>query len=210
VTEPFAMAVWEAAAYLVPDDRRQQVFDRVRKATRLDPLRLAALPDATLAALIADGGMQPDRRARKVKAAADVAIEFGPDLAGLARRDPAKARRIFRRFPGIGEPGADKILLLNGVAAGLAPESNALRVLLRLGFGRSGKGYSAEYRSVQQDIEGELAADPAWRVAAHQLLRQHGQTLCKANAPRCGECPLAARCPAGGLSVSESGPGKGR
>jgi endonuclease-3 len=204
------MAIWEAAAYLVPDDRRREVFDRLVAKTRLDPVRLAALPAATLASLIADGGMHPDHRARKVKAAADVAIEFGPDLAGLARRDPARARKIFRKFPGIGEPGADKMLLMNGMPAGLAPDSNALRVLLRLGFGRTGKGYSAEYRSVRPDVESELPSDPAWRVAAHQLLRQHGQTLCKTTAPRCGECSLAARCPASLVSASGNAPGRGR
>jgi endonuclease III len=204
------MAVWEAAAYLVPDERRREVFERLVAKTRLDPVRLAGLPTATLASLIADGGMQPDHRARKVKAAADVAIEFGPDLAGLARRDPAAARKVFRRFPGIGEPGADKMLLMNGMPAGLAPDSNALRVLLRLGFGRAGKGYSAEYRSAQQEVESELPADRAWRIMAHQLLRQHGQTVCKSAAPRCGECPLAARCPASLLSVAGSAPGRDR
>ena len=38
---------------------------------------------------------------------------------------------ILKRFPGIGDPGADKILLCSRGAATLAPESNALRVLLR-------------------------------------------------------------------------------
>jgi endonuclease III len=29
---------------------------------------------------------------------------------------------------------------------------------------------------------------------AHLLLQQHGQTLCKRSAPRCGACFLSARC----------------
>ncbi len=210
VTDPFEMAVWEAAAYLVPDDRRQAVFDRLATATGLDPLRLAGLPKSKLVDLIADGGMQPEHRAAKVKAASDIAIEQGGDLKSLCHTDPALAKRIFRQFPGIGEPGAEKMLLMNGVAVGLAPESNGLRVLLRLGFGRIGKGYAAEYRSVREDLEAELPADARWRIRAHLLIRRHGQVTCKASAPRCGECPLAARCPASTLSAAGNARGRGR
>src|SRR2546426_12509444 len=48
-------------------------------------------------------------------------------------RSPAEARKILKRFPGIGDPGADKILLFCRGGQGLGPDSNALRVLVRLG-----------------------------------------------------------------------------
>ena len=197
-TDPFAMVLWECCAYLVDDGRRRRVYDRLVKATGGDPARIAAMKPGALAELIAeDGGMRPPMRAEKLQRAAGLALDLGTaELRALCRADPAKARRVLVRFPGIGGPGADKILMVAGSLATVAPDSNAARVLVRLGFGREDSRYDRMYRSVVEATLPEVSADSAWRVRAHQLLRQHGQTLCKAAAPRCGECPLAPRCPA--------------
>ena len=103
------------------------------------------------------------------------------------------ARRVLRRFPGIGEPTADKVLLFCGRLASLAPESNGLRALARLGFFDEKLSYPRMYRASQvaaQALSGKIAA----LQEAHLLLHQHGQTLCKRAAPQCGQCPLARQC----------------
>jgi endonuclease III len=35
---------------------------------------------------------------------------------------------------------------------------------------------------------------------AHQLLRRHGQELCRNTAPACDRCPLASSCPRIGVA----------
>ncbi len=197
-TDPFAMVLWESCAYLVDDERRTQVYGRLVAKTGADPERIAGMRAGALAELITEGGgMQPAMRAEKLQRAADLVIDLGPgELARLCRKEPDQARRILRKFRGIGEPGAEKILMASGSIESLGLESNGLRVLLRLGFGTATPDYSKTYRSVAADTAREIPATTAGRIAAHQLLRQHGKTLCKTTAPRCGECPLAARCPA--------------
>ena len=196
-TDPFAMVLWECCAYLVDDARRRRVYDRLVAATGGDPVRIAAMKPGALAELIAeDGGMRPPMRAEKLQRASSLVLDVGRrELRELCRRDPAKARRILVKFPNIGGPGADKILMVAGSVKTLAPDSNAARVLVRLGFGKDDSRYDRMYRSVVEATAPQLPDDPPWRVRAHQLLRQHGQSLCKTAAPRCGECPLAARCP---------------
>ena len=88
------------------------------------------------------------------------------------------------------------MLLLSRSVKTLAPDSNALRVLLRLGFGKEGAGYAASYRSAATAVAGELPDDFDWLIAAHLLLRLHGQEMCKRSAPACSVCPLAPDCPA--------------
>ena len=105
-----------------------------------------------------------------------------------------QAKKTLRRFPTIGEPGAEKILMFAGRFPVLGLESNGLRVLLRLGFAQEQKNYSATYRGVQNAIAAELPKDCASLVAAHQLLRKHGQELCKRSRPLCDDCPLRASC----------------
>jgi hypothetical protein len=54
----------------------------------------------------------------------------------------SEARRALQKFPGIGAPGADKILLFTKTHALPALDSNGLRVLVRLGLAKEAKSYS--------------------------------------------------------------------
>jgi len=195
--DPFEMVLWESCAYLVDDERRRRVYNRLLAETGADPARIAGMRTVALAALIeADGGMQPMLRADKLQRAANLTLDVGrAELARLCRKEPIKARRTLRKFPGIGDPGADKILMVSGSLRTLGLESNGLRVLRRLGFGKASADYTKTYRSVSADVADELPRTTAGLIEAHQLLRQHGKTLCKAAAPLCGKCRLAARCP---------------
>ncbi len=196
-TDPFEMVLWESCAYLVDDERRTRVFDRLKKATGNDPGRIAAMKPGALAEVIAaDGGMRPPMRAEKLQRAADIVLDVGREkLRKLCHTDPGSARRVLKKFHGIADPGADKILMVAGGLKTLGLESNGLRVLRRLGFGQDFTDYSKSYRSVAAAVEPELPDDRGWLIRAHLLLRRHGQTLCKTSVPKCGECPLSARCP---------------
>jgi endonuclease III len=196
VRDPFELVLWECCAYLVDDARRAKVYARLVKATRGEPRRIAAMKRGALAVLItADGGMHPELRAEKLQRAANLALEWGLEtLRALCQHDPASARKLLKQLPGIGDPGADRILMIAGTLRTLAPDSNGTRVLVRLGFGKREVRYDRMYRSVVEATEPELPIVPAALLRGHLLLRQHGKTLCKANAPRCAECPLEARC----------------
>src|SRR5262249_12017072 len=120
--------------------------------------------------------------------------EFGGDLNPVLRQPLAQAKRAFKRFPGIGDPGAEKILLFCRAHPIFALESNGLRVLLRLGFGEEQGNYASSYRSVKEAVEKELKRDCDWLIRAHQLLRQHGQETCRRTRPDCPGCPLTKVC----------------
>jgi endonuclease-3 len=120
--------------------------------------------------------------------------EFGGDLSAACKLPLPKAIKALKQFPGIGEPGAEKILLFTKNYAVLALDSNGLRVLLRIGFGEEKKNYSASYKSVREAVSDQTGRDCEFLIEAHQLLRQHGKTLCKTNKPRCEECPVSSMC----------------
>ena len=195
VTDPFEMVLWENAAYLVDDDRRTRVFARLREEVGLDPEDILGTPTPVLAGVIREGGMQPEHRAEKLMKAADTALAVGVDsLRELIRTAPDKARKVLQRFPGMGEPGADKILLFSQAKRTLAADSNVLRVLVRLGFGEEDENYGRMYRSVAATVAPELPDDFPWLIRAHQLLRRHGKEICRRSAPLCEVCPLTNGC----------------
>jgi endonuclease III len=210
VTDPFEMILLENVAYLVDDARRLETFERLRDEIGLAPKAILAASPEKIARVIAGGGMKPEMRATKVIDCARLAQTIGVSRAGVppavaAASSPPRDRdghapagvdasatydkKILRKYPGVGEPLADKILLFNGKQRTLAPDSNALRVLLRLGFGTESKNYAASYKSAVA-AAGELPN----AKEAHILLRRHGQEVCKRSAPRCEVCVVRADC----------------
>ena len=134
-------------------------------------------------------------RAAKVQRTAEIALDLGKEGFGvILGGDPKAAVRLLKRFPNIGEPGAEKILLVAGRLKTLAPDSNGLRVLRRLGFGKDEKDYGRTYRAVREDVAPLLPDDFNWLVEAHLLLRRHGQETCRRSAPQCDRCPLRESC----------------
>src|ERR1051326_8739105 len=182
LTDPFEIVLWENCAYLVDDGKRAEVFERLRKRVGLSPEAILEAPDSVLAEIVHDAGMRPADRAARLKECAAIAQEIGiAPLRAAVKNDPAAARKLIRKFPGFSDPGADRILLYNRSMVTLAPDSNALRVLVRLGFSKVEKDYGRMYRRLAEAVAGDLPKDFRWLMAARELLRRHGQELCKRN-----------------------------
>jgi endonuclease-3 len=193
---PFELVIWENAVYLLPDERRIAVFEGLRRQVGLTAKAIQKAPVETLVPLAEMGGMRPGVRVARWQEIASITLrEFGGDLDQILRWDYAKAKKALKLFPSIGDPGAEKILMYCGVAPGLPLESNGLRVLTRIGYGRlNDKNYTAMYRTVQEAIAGQIPSGADRIARAHLVLRAHGQTLCKHNHPACVECPVSAMC----------------
>jgi endonuclease III len=183
-------------AYLADDDTRRMAFAALRDRVGLAPTAVLDAPLPVLAAVCRLGGpVQPAERAKRMKLVAALAIdEFEGDLSKVLRRDYARAVKALRKFPSVGEPGADRILMLCGSHAVLGLDSNALRVLCRLGYGQETKNYTKTYRSSRDAAAAELPGKAAAMAEASLLLRAHGKETCKSTLPRCEECPLTASC----------------
>src|SRR5207245_1260706 len=141
------------------------------------------------------GGMRAEERVSRLREIALIAIdEFDGDLKPVLNLPLAKAKQALRKFPGIGEPGAEKILMFTRAHPVLSLDSNGLRVLLHLGFGEEKKSYTATYRAVQDSVRDQLKNDYDWLISAYNVLRQHGKQLCKTTRPLCERCPVRKSC----------------
>jgi endonuclease III len=197
-TDPLELILWENVAYLVDDEQRERTFRALKSEIGLSPSKILKAPKAAIFKIAKLGGMVPELRVDKLRDVAEITEkEFGGNLRKALQGPLPAARKALRNYPGIGAPGADKILLFSGIAPLFSLESNGLRALVRLGFGEEKKSYSSTYSSVLKDAEPELRKDVAWLVAAHQTLRRHGQDLCKRSDPLCESCPLARDCATG-------------
>ena len=202
-TDPFQMILWENIGYLIDDERRRVLFDAFDAEVGLDPKAIADADDAVLLPLANRGGMRPETRVERWRTIARIVLErCDGDLDRTLRALPlAKARSLLKLFPVIGDPGADKILLLSGIAARPSLESNGLRSLVRLGFLKEQASYTAWYKAAIEVLVSQGRPDRDWLADAHLLLREHGKALCKRGEPICMACPLEPVCPKAPVSA---------
>jgi len=154
VTDPLEMILWENIAYLADDARRAQAWKTFRKRIGTTPEEILAAPRAELMTIARAGILAADRL-EKIREIAEIALhEFGGDLNKALDDAPKGAKKALKKFPSIGDPGAEKILLFSRREPLLALDSNGLRVLLRLGYGKEDKNYSTSYRSAQEATRG--------------------------------------------------------
>lgn len=195
ITDPVELILHENVAYLVDDEKRAAAFAALKKKIGTRPRQILNASDAELLAITKMGGMAPEVRAKRIRQIAEIAHWiFKDDMKFVLGKPLPEARKALKKFPSVGDPGADKILMITHSHAVLSLESNGLRVLLRLGFAEQKKSYSASYRGVQEALRDQLPADYPGLIAAYQLLRRHGQELCKRSQPLCSQCPLAKSC----------------
>ena len=193
--DPLELILYENVAYLVNDEKRKAAFAALKKNIGTKPAEILKASETELVAVTKMGGMVPELRARRLRQIAETARWiFKDDLKSVLKKPLPEAKKALKQFPSIGAPGAEKILMLTRSHPVLSLESNGLRVLLRLGFAEGKKSYSSTYRAMQETIKDQLTEGFDFLIAAHQLLRQHGQELCKRSAPLCEECPLKAEC----------------
>jgi endonuclease III len=191
--DPFELILFENVAYLASPLKRREAFESLRREIGTRPAALLAASRSALER-IASRGILKRATAEKIQECARIAwSRFGGDLRSIVAGPLDAAKRALRLFPGIGEPGAEKILLFAGARPLLAPDSNALRVLTRLGLVREAASYAGTYAAAREASR-DLPADVPRMQEAHLLLQVHGQTLCRRTAPHCEACPLARGC----------------
>lgn len=191
----FELVLWENIAYLADDGRRREAFDTLRKTVGTRPGDILGATRSELAA-VARQGILPDRTVQKLHRAAKIAVDkFDGDVDALLDRPVEAAKKALRRFPGVGEPAAEKILLFTRRHPFLAPDSNALRVLVRFGVCHEGRDYRATYAAARAAAQSALGPDFDLLLAARHDLRRHGQEVCRRSKPLCADCVVRSRCP---------------
>jgi endonuclease III len=193
--DPWKLILLENVLYLANDERRVAAFRALKRTIGFKPQEIMKASDQDLLAITRMGSIVPFQSAKKLRYISEVAhYIFKDNLKAVMKLPLAEAKKALRKFPGLGEPGSEKILMFAGAHPVLALDSNGLRVLRRIGWGEDKKSYSATYRSAKDAVQPELKDSAEWLIRAYQLLRQHGQETCRRNGPLCSECPVRMDC----------------
>lgn len=194
-SDPYEMILWTNCGYPASEAKCTRGFAALKQEIGLKPEQILKAPRGKLARVLRNSTMIPQLGAERLKQIAHmVRKDYGDDLRAAILGPLLKARKILKKFPVIGDPGADKILLFARTAPLLAVPSNCIEVPLRLGFGEEDGNYAKSYRSIQQALSTDLPETFAARQRAYLLLRRHGQEICKRSKPLCDRCAVTEDC----------------
>src|SRR5882724_4786741 len=141
-TDPYEMIVYVNSGYPAADLPCSRGFEALKREVGLKPENILEAPKTKLTKLMRLGGIVPELRAEKLKDIARmVKADLGGDLKAALnkwlleeKKQPGKgihgAKNVLQKFPLIGEPGADKILLFSKLAAVAAVPSRQRAYLL--------------------------------------------------------------------------------
>ncbi len=192
--DPYEFLIWWHCGYPASDDRCARGWGALTKQVGIQPAQLLAASQEKLAEALKAGGMVPEVRALRLQQIAQrVMQEFEGDLGNLFRSPLKAIRTSLKKFPGISDPGADRILLFARAAPVAAVPSNCPHVPVRMMLGLENENYTVNYREAQSLIEEDVSKDLAPRQRAFLLLKAHGKTICKTK-PKCDQCPVSAAC----------------
>jgi endonuclease-3 len=194
-TDPYEFLVWWHCGYPASEERCAKGWESLRREIGIAPKQLALATTAQLAKALKAGGMVPELRAARLKEIAQrVQREFAGDLLSVLSQLPAaQVRKALKAFPGIGNPGADRISLFSRLSPLAAVPSACPHVLVRVLHGPEGDKYVAIYAAAQRMLDALPATFDA-RIRGYLLVDRHGHELCKRSKPLCPRCPLQSQC----------------
>lgn len=141
---------------------------------------------------ISVGGLAK-QKAPRIKAALQAIHDARGDLnLDFLQEMPLEdAKGWLRCLNGVGPKTAACVLMFALGRPAIPVDTHVHRVAQRLGLVPGDMTPERAHILLEEMLEPELV------YPLHLLLIKHGRRLCHARAPRCAECPLMARCPAG-------------
>jgi endonuclease III len=195
-TNPYLFMVWWHCGYPPGEERCSQSWQALNAEIGVAPDDVLTASSSRLARVLRAGGRPPGLRVRRLKEVAGrIRTVFPGDLrAGLRALPLPEARTALREFTGIGNPGADRILLFGDIVPVAAVPWSCPHVLVRIESGHEPAACTAVHAEAQRSLETQLPATPGLRTRAYLLLQRHGRVPCKRTDPKCSACPVAPDC----------------
>lgn len=177
------------------DHNSDRAFARLRQ--RFESWEaVATATDGAVAGAIRSGGMA-DQKAPRIRGilATIQAREGAADLSRLETLDDAAVREYLTSLPGVGPKTAACVLLFAMGRPAFPVDTHVHRVAGRLGWVPPRTGAARAQERLEELVPEDI------RHPLHLALVAHGRRVCRARAPRCDACVLAACCPRRGVPV---------
>jgi len=172
----------------------ERAIAQLRERIPLAADAVLALPESELALLIRPVGYF-NVKARRLRAFCAAFLAAGGE-SSLSMVETDRLRDLLLGIHGVGPETADDMLLYAFERPVFVIDAYTRRLFERLGV----LGGGESYETLRMGFEQALDPDPALFNEYHALIVHHAKHVCRARAPRCDTCCLAADCPQPGSS----------
>jgi len=153
------------------------------------PEILARAREEQIREAIRRGGLYNVKAKRIKELSKAVLKKFGGNIASILSLPKEKAREKFMELPGIGPKTADVLLASHhGYGQVFVVDTHMDRIAKRLGLVKP----DAKYEEIQVALKNFIPFDKGERVAG--LFWLLAKYTCRAQNPKCNECPIAPIC----------------
>jgi len=166
-----------------------RAYNGLKAKFEVKPEVLANAKEADIREAIRSGGLY-NVKAKRIKEVSKAVLEkFQGNLAQILTLPKAEAREKFMELPGIGPKTADVLLTTrHGYSQVFVVDTHMDRIAKRLGLVKA----DAKYEAIQQALQNFIPWDKGERVGG--LFWLLAKYTCRAQNPKCFECPLIQMC----------------
>jgi endonuclease-3 len=188
-SDPLEELIWTVLSQHTSDLNSERAFHALRAAYPTWEGVVAAR-SAVVADVIRSGGLANTKAARIQAILREIAEREGAyDLTSLLGRDDADAREYLTTLPGVGPKTAAVVMAFALGRDAIPVDTHVHRVSRRLGLIPPKASPERAHDLLAETVPDEL------KTPLHVGLIRLGREICKAQMPRCGDCPLADLCP---------------
>lgn len=187
--DPFKQLVITILSQNTSNANAIRAYKELTARFQITPQAMASADIGQLKEAIRSGGLYNIKAKRLKDVAQAILDQYNGNVAALLTCSQKEAKRRLMELPGIGDKTADVLLTSKYSYRKVLPiDTHFDRLAKRIGLAKP----TASYEDVQQaymDLMPET-----YRERASGLLWLLAQRTCRAQAPRCSECPISGIC----------------
>jgi endonuclease-3 len=187
--DPFKNLIITVLSQNTSETNCVRAYNGLTAKFKVTPEALAEAHIQDLKRAIKSGGLY-NIKSKRIKEISKAVLEkFGGDLSSVLALPKQEAREKFMELPGIGPKTADVLLTSrHGYSQAFVVDTHMDRIAKRLGLVKT----DAKYEEIQRALQSFIPWDKGERVGG--LFWLLAKYTCRAQNPKCSECPLIGIC----------------
>ena len=187
--EPFKHLIIGILSQNTSDRNSVYAYSGLKKAIgEITPKRVANADENKIRKAIKSGGLYNIKAKRIIEVSRCILQKYNGNLNKILDYSTEEALKKLLEIKGIGIKTAEVFLVYVGKRKLFPIDTNVKRVLWRLGL----TSKNDKYFEIQNKIRNILLDN--YHKTAHELLIRLGRDFCRAQNPKCNECPVKKLC----------------
>jgi endonuclease-3 len=189
MSDPFETLIITIISQNTADRNTAVAFENLSNNFEITPEALFKAQISQIEKTIKTAGLYKTKAKTIQQTSSQILKKHNGTIDNILKLPLEEARKTLMQFKGVGPKTADVVLLFSANQPTIPIDTHVNRVTKRLGF----TSPKSNYEKTRSDIQ--RLFNPSDCLKVHLLLIEHGRKVCKAQNPKCSQCPINKQCP---------------